>query len=74
MLNVLRHGASIHTVLSEGQVPTSNGGTKYPHSDDDLCWVVIKIEVNHHYALKDAAKAHRDLAARKTTGSIVLVP
>ena len=34
----------------------------------------VKIEVNHHYALKDAAKAHRDLAARKTTGSIVLVP
>jgi NADPH2:quinone reductase len=34
----------------------------------------VKVEVNHHYALKDAAKAHRDLAARKTTGSIVLVP
>lgn len=34
----------------------------------------VSIEVNHHYALKDAAKAHRDLAARKTTGSIVLVP
>lgn len=34
----------------------------------------VKIEVNHHYPLKDAAKAHRDLAARKTTGSIVLVP
>lgn len=44
----------------------------------DLIGVVksgaVKIEVNHHYALKDAAKAHRDLAARKTTGSIVLVP
>lgn len=34
----------------------------------------VKIEVNQHYALKDAAKAHRDLAARKTTGSSVLVP
>jgi len=34
----------------------------------------VKVEVNHHYALKDAAKAHRDLATRKTTGSIVLVP
>ncbi len=45
---------------------------------NDLIKVVksgdVKIEVNHHYALKDAAKAHRDLAARKTTGSIVLVP
>ncbi|MCB1665975.1 MAG: quinone oxidoreductase [Pseudomonadales bacterium] len=34
----------------------------------------VKIEVNHRYALKDAAKAHDDLAARKTSGSIVLIP
>ena len=34
----------------------------------------IKIEVNQTYALKDAAKAHRDLEARKTTGSTVLMP
>ena len=34
----------------------------------------VKIEVNQSYALKDAAKAHRDLEARKTTGSTVLVP
>ncbi len=35
---------------------------------------VVKINVNHTYALKDAAQAHRDLEGRKTTGSIVLVP
>jgi NADPH:quinone reductase len=35
---------------------------------------VVKINVNHTYALKDAAQAHRDLVDRKTTGSIVLVP
>jgi NADPH2:quinone reductase len=35
---------------------------------------VVKINVNHTYPLKDAAQAHRDLEARKTTGSIVLVP
>jgi len=34
----------------------------------------VKIEVNHRYVLKDAAKAHRDLAATNTTGPIVLVP
>ena len=34
----------------------------------------VKIEVNQTYALKDAAQAHRDLAARKTTGSSVLLP
>ena len=34
----------------------------------------VRIEVNQTYALKDAAKAHRDLEARKTTGSSVLIP
>jgi NADPH2:quinone reductase len=33
----------------------------------------VKINVNQTYALKDAAKAHADLAARKTTGSTVLL-
>jgi NADPH:quinone reductase len=32
----------------------------------------VKIEVHQTYPLKDAAKAHTDLAARKTTGSTVL--
>ncbi|MFC7701796.1 quinone oxidoreductase family protein [Bradyrhizobium sp. GCM10028915] len=32
----------------------------------------VKIEVRQTYPLKDAAKAHADLAARKTTGSTVL--
>jgi len=32
----------------------------------------VKIHVNQTYALQDAAKAHRDLEARKTTGSTVL--
>jgi NADPH2:quinone reductase len=34
----------------------------------------VKIKVNHTYPLKDAVQAHRDLEARKTTGSIVLLP
>ncbi|HTP83664.1 MAG TPA: quinone oxidoreductase [Alphaproteobacteria bacterium] len=35
---------------------------------------IVKIEVNQTYPLKDAAKAHRDLESRKTTGSTVLLP
>jgi NADPH2:quinone reductase len=35
---------------------------------------VIKVNVNQRYPLKDAARAHRDLADRKTTGSTVLLP
>ncbi len=32
----------------------------------------VKIEIAQRYALKDAAQAHRDLEARKTTGSTIL--
>jgi NADPH:quinone reductase len=34
----------------------------------------VKIEVNQRYALRDAAQAHRDLEARRTTGSTILLP
>lgn len=34
----------------------------------------VEIEVNQKYSLRDAAQAHRDLEARKTTGSTVLIP
>lgn len=34
----------------------------------------VKIEVNQTYPLKNAAQAHRDLEARKTTGSTILIP
>ncbi len=34
----------------------------------------IKIEVNQTYPLADAARAHRDLEARRTTGQTVLIP
>ena len=35
---------------------------------------IVKVEINQTYALKDAEQAHRDLEARKTTGSTVLIP
>src|SRR5574341_85672 len=34
----------------------------------------VKIEVSASYPLAEAARAHRDLEARKTTGSVVLTP
>ena len=34
----------------------------------------VKIEVHQRYALRDAAQAHIDLEARKTTGSTILIP
>ena len=35
---------------------------------------VVKISINQTYPLREAAQAHRDLEARKTTGSTVLLP
>jgi NADPH:quinone reductase len=35
---------------------------------------VLKININQRYPLQDAADAHRDLEARKTTGSTILLP
>jgi NADPH2:quinone reductase len=34
----------------------------------------IKIDISQSYPLRDAAQAHRDVEARKTTGSVVLIP
>ena len=35
---------------------------------------VIKVNIDQRYPLRDAARAHHDLEARRTTGSTVLVP
>ena len=34
----------------------------------------VKTSINQRYALKDVARAHADLEARRTTGSTVLIP
>ena len=34
----------------------------------------VKIRINQRYPLKDARKAQRDMEARRTTGSTVLIP
>jgi NADPH:quinone reductase len=51
---------------------------EFKETADDLLAIVksgkVKIPINQRYALKDAAQAHRDLEARKTTGTTVLLP
>jgi len=34
----------------------------------------VKVEPTRRYKLADAQTAHRDLEARNTTGSVILVP
>jgi NADPH2:quinone reductase len=44
---------------------------------DVLRWVTegkLKLRLEHTYRLEDAAQAHRDLEARKTTGKVLLIP
>jgi NADPH2:quinone reductase len=44
---------------------------------DVLGWVAdgsLKLRLEHSYPLADAAQAHRDLEARKTTGKLLLIP
>ncbi|MBI2719472.1 MAG: quinone oxidoreductase [Rhizobiales bacterium] len=45
---------------------------------DDVVQMVksgkVKIPVNQRYALADAARAHEDLEARRTTGTTILIP
>ena len=61
--------------------PSMNNYTEEPHeyqqSAQDLFAVMksgaVKVPVRQKYALKDAAQAHRDLEARKTTGSSIFV-
>ncbi len=55
-----------------------NTREKLLHACDELFDVVhsgaVSISIGQQYALKDAAKAHRDLEARKTTGSTIFLP
>ncbi|MCY4040332.1 MAG: quinone oxidoreductase [Gammaproteobacteria bacterium] len=34
----------------------------------------VKVHINHRYRLADAPQVHRDLEARRTTGSVIMVP
>lgn len=35
---------------------------------------ILRVEINKTYPLADAAEAHRDLEARRTSGSVLLIP
>ncbi len=46
-------------------------------ADDVLGWVAsgeLKLRIEHVYPLAEAAQAHRDLEARRTTGKVLLIP
>ncbi|HEX9199878.1 MAG TPA: quinone oxidoreductase [Acidobacteriaceae bacterium] len=56
---------------------TSTRAELEQRSGDVLQWVAdgsLKLRFEHTYPLAEAAQAHRDLEARKTTGKILLIP
>jgi NADPH2:quinone reductase len=57
-----------HTAKREDLVASAN------ELFDVVTQGIVKINVNQTYPLKEAAQAHRDLEARRTTGSTVLLP
>ncbi len=67
-LYITRPGIAAYTAKREDLVAMA----------DELFEVVgsgkVRIEVNQRYLLKDAMQAHRDLEARRTTGSTILLP
>jgi NADPH2:quinone reductase len=67
-LFVTRPTLDTHVATREELVATAND------LFDVVSRGIVKIEINQTYSLKDAAQAHRDLEARKTTGSTVLLP
>jgi len=52
--------------------------TEFVETANDLLGMVasgkLRIDVSHTYPLREAAQAHRDVEARRTTGSVVLIP
>ncbi len=76
-LNVLAQKGSLFVTRTS---MAAHVGTpeKMKAAADELFGLVVKkkirVRVENRYALKDAAQAHRDLEARKTTGSCILLP
>jgi NADPH:quinone reductase len=76
-LALLSQKGSLYLTRPSGQTYFAQRKELEPGAKELLDMVVsgkVKIEINQTYPLKDAAQAHRDLVARKTTGSTVLIP
>ena len=72
-----RQGVAVRHTADDHDLYGAAGGSA-PANAAELFGVVasgvVKIAPSRTYPLREAAQAHRDLEARKTTGSVVLVP
>jgi NADPH:quinone reductase len=66
----VRHPAHAGYARGAAQPPGSSAEELF----DLMLAGTIKVDIDQRYTLADAAQAHRDLQARKTTGSSLLLP
>jgi len=66
------------TVSAGSLLPFSEGLGRLPQMGREWFEILqsgkVKVSVNQTYPLKDAARAHADIEARRTTGSTALIP
>ena len=79
-------GINLATISAKGSLFVTRPGLFHYYSDplereagsdyvfDMIQQGIISVSIDQRYALEDAAQAHRDLEARLTTGSTILVP
>jgi NADPH:quinone reductase len=79
-------GVALQTLAAKGSLFVTRFGAYHYYSDpleraagaarvfEMINKGVVSISIDQRYALEDAAQAHRDLEARKTTGSTLLIP
>jgi NADPH:quinone reductase len=79
-------GVALQTLAAKGSLFVTRFGAYHYYSDpleraagatrvfEMINKGVVTISIDQRYALEDAAQAHRDLEARKTTGSTLLIP
>lgn len=79
-------GVGLATLAAKGSLFVTRFGAYHYYSDpveraagaarvfEMIGKAVVSISIDQRYALEDAAQAHRDLEARKTTGSTLLIP
>jgi NADPH2:quinone reductase len=56
---------------------TRNRDERLDRAEDILGWVndgILKVKIEKTYPLAEAAQAHVDLASRKTSGKLLLIP
>ena len=74
MWQLRRNAGSETPVGAHRTEPTLAPSAEPPQSAVSSRMVALKVQIHQRYKLADAAQAHRDLEARKTTGASVLFP